>query len=1578
MLTSLPYVDRRQLISVLAAAMLVFAMPAHAQYTTSTGMPTFTTAIPVEMGFTNVANGNLHLEIPLASFPQRGSLTYNARLVYDSLIWKIDSNAWKPTNVPNSMGGWRLITGGETGNVTFVTGSSPCDTPPPIKTRTFHSGFVWTAPDGTSHTFPIFTQQDRTICAEDIKTDTELADDSSGFTMSVTNYTSATVFGPDGTQVYPTVMDTNGNFFSKDGTGQIIDTLGRTPITVTPGTNTITYGVLNAQGTRTNIIVTTTTVSANTSFGASGIAECQTNCSVTAIQSIAFGDSTSYTFTYDSGTTSGHFGVLTGMTLRTGQAINFGYGTFADFAGNHSRWLTSKGDGTNNWAYTPQALQTITNQVTVTEPSHDGIRYIFSLNNGAWMSSAGYFDSAGNSLLFLTNTWDTSNSCPISGCTGAAYIRRMTSTTQFPNGLKKTITYSYTSPISGQLSEIDESDYSTNTPPVLRKTLFTYAALTNTVSKLHQITVLNASTSQVVSQTTYGYDESTPTPTSGVPQHGSSVSSRGNLTSVGRWLNTTNSNLNTISTYDDTGNVLTVEDPGFHTTQFSYLDNFADGIGRGTLAYRTQITRPDTNSPNLAHHISRAQYDFNTGLPTGVVDENSKQTTLTYDSLMRPLQTSFPDGGQTNFSYPSVTQAVVQAKIDGTRSTYSTTLLDHLGRTTRTAKANGEVLQYDLQDFCYDGNGRLSFQSYPYQSGSYTGASVCSGAGDSFAYDGLGRTTTVTHSDGSHSSVTYTARARQITDEGNGSYNVSRILQSDGLGRLTSVCEVSSASLLGNGGTPATCGLDIAATGFLTSYGYDLNSNLTSVTQGSLVGRMFTYDSLSRMTSESETEWGAGSTMYYSYNADSVLIQRTRPAPNQANPSVTVTTTYVPDELHRLRTKTYSDGATPLVTLNYDESTPLGFTASNTIGLRSSEIVGNAKSAFSYDEVGRVVNNWQCTPQTTCVPANYYHLTYGYDFSGDPTSATSGVGVTFNYSYNIGPRIIGVTSSLADSTHPGTLLSSVHYNQFGPVSDTLGNGLAETFGYSAYGAVQSYSSTPYTFSLGFAPNWNVTSANDSLNGNWTYSYDEFNRLAGSNKNSGAQTFGYVYDRYGNRLQQNAPQGGPAPQYVFDNTNRITGSGVTYDALGNVTNDGFHSYSYDAESRLITVDGGTTATYVYDAEGRRVHTPGYESVYDLAGRAVTLIDLSGVWAYGEIYVGGRHLATYSGATTNFLHSDWLGTKRMMSSISGASSETCTGFPFADGVSCTGTNWTFNGFADDIHDTESNLEHTMFRQLSGTQGRWTSPDPYLGSMNLANPQSLNRFSYVMNNPLNAVDPSGLSGDNPCDDPDIDCRWDPEFAPIDPPDELPIPNVVFNMIIFVNRPNLPTFDFGFDENAFPLLASLFNQDNLGFAKSAAPSSKACSSALTAANRSAGGVARANAAWGVLQAAANAHDIPTPLLAAIGVRESDFMNVQERLKGGGLGPGMGVFQLTNQPGVSAAQAFNLPFAANYAANMLSSNMNYLSNTFSFTPSQLMQATAASYNFGTGNISGNPNTIDVGTTGNNYGRTVVDLMVCF
>jgi RHS repeat-associated protein len=214
---------------------------------------------------------------------------------------------------------------------------------------------------------------------------------------------------------------------------------------------------------------------------------------------------------------------------------------------------------------------------------------------------------------------------------------------------------------------------------------------------------------------------------------------------------------------------------------------------------------------------------------------------------------------------------------------------------------------------------------------------------------------------------------------------------------------------------------------------------------------------------------------------------------------------------------------------------------------------------------------------------------------------------------------------------------------------------------------------------------------------------------------------------------------------MDNTtNRISGSGITYDALGNMLTDGLGStYTWDAENRLIkVVNSGGTYNYTYDAEGRRVKTASTEFLYDLAGRAVTLLNATtGGWAYGEIYAGGRHFATYSGATTNFLHSDWTGTKRVMTSITGAPSQTCTSLPFGDGPTCTGTEWDFNHFTDDIHDGEDNLEHTWFRPLSTTQGRFTASDPYPGSMDLRNPQSLNRYSYVLDNPLSFIDPLGL---------------------------------------------------------------------------------------------------------------------------------------------------------------------------------------------------------------------------------------------
>src|SRR5260370_38988522 len=77
------------------------------------------------------------------------------------------------------------------------------------------------------------------------------------------------------------------------------------------------------------------------------------------------------------------------------------------------------------------------------------------------------------------------------------------------------------------------------------------------------------------------------------------------------------------------------------------------------------------------------------------------------------------------------------------------------------------------------------------------------------------------------------------------------------------------------------------------------------------------------------------------------------------------------------------------------------------------------------------------------------------------------------------------------------------------------------------------------------------------------------------------------------------------------TNRITTSGFSYDSAGNLTNDTNHSYTYDAENKIIKVDG--TTAYVYDGEGKRVRK---------------LVGENTRFAYG---IGGQLIMEFDGST-----------------------------------------------------------------------------------------------------------------------------------------------------------------------------------------------------------------------------------------------------------------------------------------------------------------------------------------------------------
>src|SRR5262249_18606970 len=215
----------------------------------------------------------------------------------------------------------------------------------------------------------------------------------------------------------------------------------------------------------------------------------------------------------------------------------------------------------------------------------------------------------------------------------------------------------------------------------------------------------------------------------------------------------------------------------------------------------------------------------------------------------------------------------------------------------------------------------------------------------------------------------------------------------------------------------------------------------------------------------------------------------------------------------------------------------------------------------------------------------------------------------------------------------------------------------------------------------------------------------------------------------------------------------SGSPYTYDSGGNMTHDASHSYTYDAENRLTQVDGGSTASYVYDAEGRRVQktTSGGWRAYipDASGNALAETTSSG-WQVGYVYLGGQLLSQYRDSTTYFAHGDHLGSTRLLTKLDKSTYDSLDFLPFGEQIA--GSTGSTHKFTGDERDAESNLDHTWFRKYSSSLGRWTSPDPAgLAAADPPNPPSWNGYAYGKNNPLSRIDPSGL---NDCEE-HADCE-------------------------------------------------------------------------------------------------------------------------------------------------------------------------------------------------------------------------------
>ncbi|HKW18904.1 MAG TPA: RHS repeat-associated core domain-containing protein [Terriglobales bacterium] len=526
-------------------------------YLSSTGEPSFAVPQPAEMGTVDGLAGNLHLSIPMGSYPQRGGNTFDLKIDYDSHLWSTQpsglSTAWYPAYYPGYLasGGWRVVAPSTWlfPNIRFhYMGNCGADV-------------LLVEPNGTQHWFNIY---DPFISGCNYyPTTTAWAIDSSGIKLVATFPSNLqtyefTAYAPDGTMLIQQTTnvssgsgtlnpnapeDSNGNYWTLagfQGVGQ--DTTGRVPLQTPSGTGcsfasstgATYYGcfdVSTSQGT-SRYTITWADISLKTNFQQSGTSECTTNCITTVIRNIVLPDGTNYSFQYDcdsstgnaacnsSGGQSAYYGTLTKMTLPTGDTITYGYTNFKDFNGAVSRWLTSKSSSKGYWSYNPTGIYGLSTsnpcapgynvsclQTAVYRPdgSSEIIGWLLDAAGGAQAYQIRDFDRDGATLLStVNNTWDLTHMCTLGDCNGKGFqnvhLLKKTTTVPIPGGnLTKQITYAYDAPTDANITALKEWKYQSGTAPGFpsvpeRATYYTYAALANNnINKPLTITVCNNS-----------------------------------------------------------------------------------------------------------------------------------------------------------------------------------------------------------------------------------------------------------------------------------------------------------------------------------------------------------------------------------------------------------------------------------------------------------------------------------------------------------------------------------------------------------------------------------------------------------------------------------------------------------------------------------------------------------------------------------------------------------------------------------------------------------------------------------------------------------------------------------------------------------------------------------------------------------------------------------------------------------------------------------------------------------------------------------------------------------------------------
>jgi YD repeat-containing protein len=726
--------------------------------------------------------------------------------------------------------------------------------------------------------------------------------------------------------------------------------------------------------------------------------------------------------------------------------------------------------------------------------------------------------------------------------------------------------------------------------------------------------------------------------------------------------------------YDTYGNLTIETDPGSCTT---------------TTAYQAPSHAVPLSTTTCLGHVTTFGHD-SYERRTSVSDPNNQLTTYAFDTLGRltrvtgPLDTGGPDGSLTvqyvNWGTPTGQAVrVLRPKLHGQSATVATDeFFDGRGRVYARYTSGPSAGQFIGRVREYNARGWLAQRSAPHLVGIETPVWTV------YSYDALGRLTNVAYPDGTAAARNYANVAGignwvAATDE----RGITTFRFYDAHGQLARIDE---------------------PTGGVATYTYDAAGALTTVTQGTMVTTLG-YDPMGRHTSLNDPNLGDWS---WTWDTRGNLTSRTDAR------SQTVTFTY--DQQSRVKTKTYPGGGGQVV-WTYDQPNP---SAPYTTGRLTALVDTVASTTFTYDPLGRI------TQSTRTIDGTPYTTSQGYDAAGRVISRgfPDGDGATFVYN-DAGwlERVPGLLEG------PGGT-AGVLYDARGQRTEVrYANGVASTFAHHPQNfrltrlLTVAPSGTLQNFSYDYDAAGNLVKVTDSVGtGTRTFAYDGSNRLVRAAGWLGGVTEDYTYDVHGNVVRH------ASLLYAYSDllhpwaaTAVADGRSYAYDANGNATSADSRQLTWDADGRLLTIEGeGGPVAYAYDASGRAIQTtlpfgtvrapfPDYEVPSSGAPRK---------WIAGIVKQGNRVI---------FYHDDHLGSTHVISDVNGFETQRVEHDAWGEVTRSEGSTDLAPRFrtADGAH---------AGRHYDPALARMLSVEPT--SIDVGDPQTTNPYTYARNNPATPI--------------------------------------------------------------------------------------------------------------------------------------------------------------------------------------------------------------------------------------------------